>query len=34
MRKAITLFILCWALAFNASSMGTDFLPLSTINGN
>lgn len=34
MRKAITLFIFCWALAFNASSMGTDFLPLSNINGN
>lgn len=34
MRKAITLLFCCWALAFGAKGMGTDFLPLTAIDGN
>ena len=34
MRKAITLFILCWTVAFSANSMGTDFLPFAAIDGS
>ncbi len=33
MRKAITIFILCWTVAFSASGRGTDLLPLKAING-
>ena len=34
MRKAITLFILCWTVAFSASGGGTDFLPFAAIDGS
>ena len=33
MRKVITIFVLCWTVAFGASSSGTDQLPLTAIDG-
>ena len=34
MRKAITLLFCCWVLAFGASGMGTDIMPLTAIDGS
>lgn len=32
MRKAITIFVLCWTVALGANSRGTDLLPLTAID--
>ena len=34
MRKAITLLLCCWALAFGAQGMQSAILPLKAINDN